>query len=163
MSFLERLLEFGLSTYAMASSFFSFAKIKDISVASFKVEDNLDSLFHLPLSSMALTQLQELRACLSDLEPPQARPDDWSYIWHSVSFTSKQAYVHLLGQSSPALPFIWLWSSSCRSKQKFLFWLLLKDRLNTRELLLRKQFPLDNVDCVLCSDRVVETSKHLFF
>ena len=35
--------------------------------------------------------------------------------------------------------------------------------MNTKDLLIRKQFPLGNLDCVLCSDHCLETSKHLFF
>ena len=45
----------------------------------------------------------------------------------------------------------------------FFFWLLLKDRLNTRELLLRKRFPLQSAACVLCSVGASESLKHLFF
>jgi hypothetical protein len=43
------------------------------------------------------------------------------------------------------------------------FWLLLNDRLNTRNLLRCKRFNVPNVECVLCSHGVEETMKHLFF
>lgn len=77
-------------------------------------------------------------------------------------FHSKIGLCSYAGQNSTPPPFIWLWSS-CLSKQKLFFWLLLKDRLNTREPLLRKKFHIENADCVLCSDGVHESSKHLFF
>jgi hypothetical protein len=46
---------------------------------------------------------------------------------------------------------------------EFLFWLLLLDRLNTRNLLRHKNFYLQSYDCVMCSNNVEETLEHLFF
>jgi hypothetical protein len=56
----------------------------------------------------------------------------------------------------------WLWSTSCQNKRKIFFWLLLKDRLSTRELLRRKNMFVQSYNCVHC--HVVEESLyHLFF
>lgn len=44
--------------------------------------------------------------------------------------------------------FKWIWKSARRLRHKILFWLLLHDRVNTRNLLKRKKFHLD------CYDRV---------
>lgn len=49
------------------------------------------------------------------------------------------------------------------SKHKFLFCLLLRDRLNTRIMLARKNFHVPSHDCVLCTGQVEETLVHLFF
>jgi hypothetical protein len=59
--------------------------------------------------------------------------------------------------------FSWLWSSSNLGKHKFFFWLLLRDRLSTRNLLRRKNMHLDDYGCLLCSTGCEETSFHLFF
>lgn len=142
---------------------FSFAKNKEAPVAAFLGEVEMLSLFHLPLSPIASIQLNALIEGLSSFEPSAERTDEWSYIWGSSSFSSKQAYAQLLGASFTQPPFIWLWKSFCLSKQKFFFWLLLKDRLNTKDLLTRKQFPLSDRNCTLCSDHILEDSKHLFF
>ena len=48
-------------------------------------------------------------------------------------------------------------------KHKFFFWLLLQDRLNTRDLLHRKTFYLEDTSCVLCQDAPMEFMQHLFF
>jgi hypothetical protein len=48
-------------------------------------------------------------------------------------------------------------------KHKVFFWLLLKDRLSTRELLRRKQMDLDSYTCDLCLRGKMETVAHLFF
>jgi hypothetical protein len=50
-------------------------------------------------------------------------------------------------------------------KWKVFAWLLLVDRLNTRNMLNRRQFAVMNNDftCLLCAARLEETLTHLFF
>jgi hypothetical protein len=49
-------------------------------------------------------------------------------------------------------------------KIKFFAWLLLNDRLNTRNILRRRNKVLeDGYNCVLCHEEVEETLEHLFF
>ena len=59
--------------------------------------------------------------------------------------------------------FKWLWTSSNLGKHKIFFWLLLRDRLNTRNILRRENKILDDYNCVLCNSRCEETLFHLFF
>jgi hypothetical protein len=56
-----------------------------------------------------------------------------------------------------------MWASSNLGKHNFLFWLLLRDRLNTRNLLRRKNMELENYNGVLCNYDCEETNLHLFF
>ena len=42
------------------------------------------------------------------------------------------------------------------------FWLLIKDRLSTRNLLRRRNMHLDSYNCVLCNMLVEESAHHLF-
>ena len=46
--------------------------------------------------------------------------------------------------------------------REFFFWLLLKDRLSTRELLKRKRMVLDDYNCVLSNSTLEESLIHLF-
>jgi hypothetical protein len=46
-------------------------------------------------------------------------------------------------------------------KHKVFFWLLLKDRINTRDLLRRKTTALDSYTCDLCILQKLETTAHL--
>jgi hypothetical protein len=46
-------------------------------------------------------------------------------------------------------------------KHKVLFWLLLKDRISTRDLLRRKNKVLDSYSCDLCILQKLETVGHL--
>jgi len=44
----------------------------------------------------------------------------------------------------------------------FFFWLLLKNRLSTRNILRHKTMVLDSYECEMCSSGVEETLEHLF-
>jgi uncharacterized protein YcgL (UPF0745 family) len=122
--------------------------------------DNLQNLFHLPLSEQAYQQMQLLLAILQQL-PVSDLQDSWST--SSGKFTAKKAYIYLEGHEQIPLVFHWLWKTFCQPKHKIFFWLLLKDRLSTRNLLRRKNMILESYDCVLCQRRTEETLLHLFF
>jgi hypothetical protein len=87
--------------------------------------------------------------------------DTWHYSWGSSS-SSRNVYKSLVGQSNAHEAFKWLWKSKCQPKHKVFFWLLLKDRLNTRNILKRKNMQLDSFDCVICNSLLEETARHLF-
>ena len=75
-----------------------------------------------------------------------------------------KAYRVLIGHTEVHPAFKWIWRSSCQYKHKVFFWILLKDRLSTRELLRRKNMDLPSYDCVLCTQPPTEeTLEHLFF
>lgn len=56
-----------------------------------------------------------------------------------------------------------MWKSCCKSRKKFFFWLVLRDRINTRNLLRRKNIHLDDYNCVWCDRGCEEALMHLFF
>jgi len=68
----------------------------------------------------------------------------WSYKWGLVYFLKKKACSLLQGscEDSPLFSYIWT--------QIFFSWLLLRDRLNTINLLRRKNKHLDDYTSVLC-------------
>lgn len=76
----------------------SFAKKKSISIQHVKRVEDLEAIFHLPLSMIAYDQLQLL---LPEIEQC-ANSDDhdvWSYIWNNHIFTSARAYKQLCGHA----------------------------------------------------------------
>ena len=94
----------------------------------------------MPLSQQAYDEFLSLQdICLNANQRIQdGEKDKWSYIWGSETFSCSKAYKVMIGYQ-PVLPhFFWIWNSSCQSKHKIFFWLLLHDRLNTRNLLRRK-------------------------
>jgi hypothetical protein len=56
-----------------------------------------------------------------------------------------------------------LWKSKCQPKHKVFFWLLLKNRLNTRSFLRRRSMALDSFTCDNYILQMEETVIHLFF
>jgi len=116
---------------------FSFARNTNISVRFALEVEGPNDLFHLPLSGIALHQLKDLAHELASIQE-SSDPNIWSYIWGSPYFSSSKAYKHLIGHRVTHAAFKWLWKSACQNKHKVFFWLLLNDRLSTRELLRRR-------------------------
>jgi hypothetical protein len=89
-----------------------------------------------------------------------------TFDWFFGSYFAKKAYNRIIGTSQVhpySKSFFTIHNTtlyhrlrtrmkSCaRGKHKFFFWFLLRDRLNTRNLLRRKKMCLDDNSCVLCS------------
>jgi hypothetical protein len=89
--------------------------------------------------------------------------DVWSYLGGAVNFKSISAYKRLMGHSDIDPAFNWLWKSFCQPKHKVFCWLLLKDRLSTRNILRRKHMVLESFNCEICTWRTEETVEHLFW
>lgn len=139
----------------------SYAKDPNITVQRACQTENLLSLFHLPLPEEAFQQYQDLGLIINDLQLEQA-PDQWIYIWGSALFSSRKIYKHLSGSHQAHPAFRCLWKSCCQNKRKVFFWLLMRDRLSTRELLRRRNMHLDDYNCVLCTSLIEESASHLF-
>jgi hypothetical protein len=131
----------------------TFAKKTNHSVNEFVQTEFLEDLFNLPLSTMAYNEFLELEVLCETTRSlnQDGSKDSWFYIWNSDEFSLKNAYKALVGWQPCAPHFSWVWSSSCQAKHKFFFWLLLLDRLNTRNLLGRKKFQLQSYNCVTLS------------
>jgi hypothetical protein len=119
--------------------------------------------FRLPLSVQAATQLEELLNFLLDIDWDENGHDSWSFSWGNAKYSGKKAYTLLIDAEQASPLFSWLWVSSNLGKHKFFLWLLLRDRINTRNLLRRKNMHLDYYTCVLCNQGQEESSFHLFF
>ena len=83
----------------------------------------------------------------------------------SSNYTSSRFYHLSYKNLQPPAPFLWIWNSKCCNKLRVFSWLLLMDRLDTRNILRRKKHKLEgnNYICVLCSNNVEKTAHHLFF
>jgi hypothetical protein len=77
----------------------------------------------------------------------------------STSLRSSTLRVeHIQAPISP-----WIWKSKCTPKIKYFFWLLANDRLNTKDMLIRKSFNLnDHGLCKICDNGSLETRNHLY-
>jgi hypothetical protein len=75
---------------------------------------------------------------------------------------SSKAYKFLMGHHQIHSVYNWLWECLCQPKHKVFFWLLLKDKLSTRNILKRRNMQLESYNCVLCLQNTEETCQHLF-
>jgi hypothetical protein len=139
----------------------SFAKDEQISFRQAISKPNFIQNFNTPLSVQAHHQLLELQNFILTRNDAPAR-DQWVYAWGNSRFSTSKAYKALSGERSTLPDFLWIWKSKCQMKHKVFFWLLLKDRLSTRDLLRRKNLPLDSYACELCILQRPETTNHLF-
>lgn len=139
---------------------FSFTRDKHLSLKRAYSITDLQHLFFLPLTPQAYNQLVSLAEDLEslDLSPD---PDSWIYIWGNAFFSSSKAYKSLIGHRNTHPVYDWLWKSRCQKKHKVFFWLVLKDRLSTRDIMRRKHMVMPSYNCVLCSHNKIETLFHL--
>lgn len=89
--------------------------------------------------------------------------DRWVFPWNNERYQSRNVYLRYTESEQARCPFKWIWKSCCQSKQKFFFWLLIQDRLNTKDMMARKNFFVQDMHCVLCDESINEDVTHLFF
>jgi len=139
---------------------YSFAKNKNISVSKAFSQQSLQSLFNLPLSVEAHQQFLQVQSFIEHF--PLINGND-SWATQGGVFKVTWAYKQLLGPVQVDPVYRHLWKSPCQPKHKVFFWLLISDRLSTRNLLRRRRMALPAYTCVLCQLGAEETLEHLFF
>ena len=133
-----------------------------ISIYNAKGYEDLLDLFNLPLSLTAYQQFNELTAQIQ-VNRDNMNKDEWIPMRGSIRFTTKWAYDILVGEGNLPETMKWIWKSCCMPKLKFVCWLLFNDRLNTYDLLSRKNYELEHTECILCNEQNYEDRTHLFF
>lgn len=121
--------------------------------------------FRIPMTRQAYNEFLELQNELSEM-PPAAldENDSWVFIWGHQRYSSSKFYQYQFRSLQPHRSVTWIWKTKYVPKIKFFAWLLLNDRLNTRNILRRrKKFLEEGYSYVLCQDSVQETIEHLFF
>jgi hypothetical protein len=130
---------------------FSFALDEDVSVKQFLSAPRLVDNFSLPVSPEAMTEIRVLQTASRHIDFASANPDRWCYIWGSPKYTSQKYYQYYFKDITPHAAFNRIWKSKCTPKLKFFCWLLLSNRLNTQNMLQRRQMqPNAGFNCPLC-------------
>ncbi|RLM97793.1 ML domain protein isoform X2 [Panicum miliaceum] len=151
----------GQPLHSACPELYSFAKDKESSFKKALSHPHLINNFHLPLTIQAHQQFQELTISLHQLQP-QGDRDQWTYVWGNSIFTASRAYKEIIGHRAVHPFFLAIWKSKCQMKHKVFFWLLLRGRLSTRELLRRRNMDLESYTCDLCILQKIESVAHLF-
>jgi hypothetical protein len=142
---------------------FSFARSEDTAVAEFALTTDLTTLFTLPFSMEAHAEYEQVQHLIADTNIT-GDLDTRRFIWGSTSYTSSRFYQYIFSAVPCDRALRAIWKSRCLPKLKVFVWLLFKDRLNTRDMMLRRQWHfISGPTCVLCQDQVLETRDHLFF
>lgn len=136
----------------------SFVKNKSISVAAAWAQQDMTQMFHLPVSEIAYNQFQTVNQELAQIQLTNEQ-DIWKYQWGNV-FYSSNAYKIIAGHSQHHPR--WIWNSFCQPKHRVFFWLLLRDRLSSRNILRRKNMLLQSYNCVLWPTNIEENSSSSF-
>ena len=145
---------------------FSFASQEDISVRDFLGAKTLHEMFHLPLSVQAHAETRDLQSIVRDipLNDSLSGNDSWNCTWATQTYSANKYYNSYFREVRAHQTYTWLWKSKVRMKIKVFGGLLLSDRLNTRNMLKRRHYNIDNdYTCPLCESNVEETLEHLFF
>jgi hypothetical protein len=144
------------------SSLFSYVLDENIAAAKvFEMED-LSIMFQRPLSRVAFEEFNLLQDALRATSFSD-RPDVWTYTW-GERYTAAKFYQYIHSHMQAPKVYHWIWKSSCQMSIKFFVWMILKDRLNTRDMLQRRHWRVtDETHCVMCSLHAHEDRVHLFF
>jgi hypothetical protein len=143
---------------------FSFSLDDKLSVRDFLLTPNKSELFELPLSQQAYQELIALEDVLAQCQVHDDISDSWSTVWKGGVFSSKLYYKHCFSFLPDVGIFKWIWRSRVILRIKVFAWLLVSDRLNTKDMLRRRNWNIaDDLFCVLCPAHVTEDWMHLFF
>lgn len=143
---------------------FSFALNEDISVQSFVSDPRPETHFQLPISIEANDELEQLMTHINDIQLNHLEPDKWSFTWGTDQYRTRDYYKFFFREIQPPSYLPVIWKSNCLKKHKVFAWLLLIDRLNTRDMLRRRHLDIGEVfSCLLCQPACDETQNHLFF
>lgn len=79
------------------------------------------------------------------------------YVWGNASYSSQRLYKLAFSNANVHPAYKWIWKASCTPRIKLFAWLVLVDRLNTKDMLRRHHCSIQDDDhCVLCSLGLVE-------
>lgn len=144
---------------------FPFAKEPGISFFKLRNSEQLLTCFRIPMTRQAYNEFLSMQEELAHLQ--QILPDDndsCCCIWGLQKYSSSKYYQYQFSSLQLQRSVLWIWKSKCTPKINFFAWLLLNDRLNTRNMLRRRnKFLEEGYNCVLCHNSIEETIEHLFF
>ncbi|XP_073360069.1 uncharacterized protein [Aegilops tauschii subsp. strangulata] len=143
---------------------YSYVKDPWITAQEFLDSQGMFQHFHLPLSSQAFDDLTTLQSLLGGHNRTPGSKDIWFWNGTAKGYSPKLFYSHTFATESFNPLTAWIWKSSCTMKIKVFAWMLIMDRLNTKDMVDRRHWHLeDGVNCVLCPLQTRETRDHLFF
>jgi hypothetical protein len=125
---------------------------------------NRVELFYRPLSQQAFEEYNKMQTILSSITLDPLKSDVWEPIWKDGVYTANLYYKHCYINVTSSKIYTWIWKCRVLLRIKVFTWLLVSDRLNTRDMLRRRLWNVTNdYKCVLCPYHVTKDWIHLFF
>lgn len=94
----------------------------------------------------------------------QGNSDKLLWNWESsAEYSAKSVYKLLTGGGRIDWEFKSIWHFPIPPSTRIFLYLLLNDKLLTREVLMRRSFTVQDTSCPLCDQCGLETAQHLFF
>jgi hypothetical protein len=141
----------------------SFALSPPISILDVMAVPNLCSIFTLPMSIQVHNELAGLEERLEQMVYNNHQMDSWILLNGSIIFSVKNYYKGKFKGIQVPKSFPKIWKCRCTMRIKLFGWLTLVNRLNTRDILRRKNLLQGHSSfCTLCQDVRVEDIEHLF-
>ena len=143
-----------------------FSYVKDPWITVFEAFQSQDmiNMFHLPLSAQAYQEFLTVQDLMVSCSREVEQKDTWFWQGTCNAFKPKLFYSFMHSNMSFNPLLLWIWKSSYTMKIKVFAWMLIMDRLNTKDMVERRHWHLDDgVNCLLCPLRTRETRNHLFF
>ena len=143
---------------------YSFALDKNLSVQEVIECQDRAELFFLPLSTQAYQEFQSLQVLLGSVLLNPLEKDQWCTIWAGGTYTAGRFYHHSFRHIQASKIYACIWKCKVVLRVKVFAWLLVSDRLNTRDMLQRRHWNVTDIfHCPLCTSGLTEDWKHLFF
>ena len=111
---------------------------EDASVATMVRMTDMNSVYALPLSAQAFEEHAQIGTLLEAVSDDPTALDMRKFAWNSTTYTSAKYYKFLFAQAPRDKAIDLIWASKCLPKLRIFLWLLHHDRLNTKDLMLRK-------------------------
>lgn len=111
-------------------------------MADLALAGDLNTHFALPLLVEAYQQYQQISVLLAELNLKAGNNDHRSFVWGD-KYTLARFYKFMFEQMPRDAALNAIWKPKSLPKLKAFSWLLMHDRLNTRDLMLRKNWNLD--------------------
>ena len=129
---------------------FSFSVQEDVTISTYYLNNDPIAQFALPLLVEAASELDVLNRLIDDLDRDMGMPDQWLYVWGVSEYRTKKFYKFFFRDIIPVPVLPLIWKTKCVMKLKVFAWLLIQDRLNTRDMLARRHCPISDISCVIC-------------
>jgi hypothetical protein len=112
----------------------------------------------------AFQELETFTTEVNNLHITHDQPDARTFVWGNGNYTASKFYKFIF-KGLPVIPALHsIWKSRALPKLKVFDWLLFMDRLNSKDLMNRKQWQIQGgMNCLLCNDGLPKTRDHLFF